>query len=212
MGKRGTLFAAHVDNLVRTQFFFDKYEAVKHQPLQSRRIYLPDEDPNVFTAVLEYLYRGDYRPRLIPTPDRRSWYLEDVQASPLSPKFTANRGDADSVLVHLEGLGWILRETAIYCAAERFGLDDLKLLALRKQNLQSGIDIDTILRSARYAYNHTPPDDSRLRAHFLSLIIKNRRVFANSGTMQDDMEGGGKMHFDLFVAMCRHIDDKQQEM
>jgi hypothetical protein len=101
----------------------------------------------------------------------------------------------------------ILRDTAIYCLAERFGLEDLKKLSLRKQGLQSGIEVATILRSARYAYDNTPENDARLRAHYLALIIRSRNTFKRSGTMQVDMEKGGRMFFDLFVAMSNHIDD-----
>jgi len=101
----------------------------------------------------------------------------------------------------------ILRDTAVYCAAERYGLEELKRLSLRKQGLQSGIEVGTILRSARFAYENTPDSDSRLRAHYLALIIRSRRTFKRSGTMQMEMEIGGKLFFDLFVAMCNHIDD-----
>jgi hypothetical protein len=102
----------------------------------------------------------------------------------------------------------ILRDTVIYCAADRYGLEELKRLALRKQGLQAGIDVSTILRSAQYAYAHTPDSDSRLRAHYLALIIRCRKTFKRSGTMQAEMEAGGsKLFFDLFVAMCNHLDD-----
>lgn len=84
-----------------------------------------------------------------------------------------------------------LKDTAIYCAAEKFGLDELKRLALRKQGLQSGIQVEVILRSARYAYENTPDSDSRLRAHYLALIIRSRKTFKRSGTMQMEMEIGG---------------------
>jgi hypothetical protein len=74
--------------------------------------------------------------------------------------------------VYLSSVGqYLLRDTVVYCAADRYGLDELKRLALRKQGLQSGIDVATILRSAQYAYAHTPDSDSRLRAHYLALII-----------------------------------------
>jgi hypothetical protein len=101
----------------------------------------------------------------------------------------------------------ILRDTAVYCAADRYGLEELKKLSLRKQGLQSGIEVGTILRSARYAYENTPDSDSRLRAHYLALIIRSRKTFKRSGTMQMEMEMGGKLFFDLFVAMCNHVDD-----
>ena len=93
----------------------------------------------------------------------------------------------------------------MYCAAERYGLDELKRLALRKQGLQSGIQCATILASARYAYTNTPDNDSKLRAHYLALIIRSRNTFKRSGTMQMEMEAGGLLFFDLFVAMCNHM-------
>lgn len=84
-----------------------------------------------------------------------------------------------------------------------------------------------ILRSARFAYENTPDTDSRLRAHYLALIIRSRKTFKRSGTMQTEMEiGGSRLYdevlasimrirlmdfrarfFDLFVAMCNHVDD-----
>lgn len=78
---------------------------------------------------------------------------------------------------------------------------------MRKQGLQSGIQISTILASARFAYANTPDTDSKLRAHYLALIIRSRNTFKRSGTMQAEMEQGGKLFFDLFVAMCNHMDD-----
>lgn len=101
----------------------------------------------------------------------------------------------------------ILKDTVVYCTAERYGLEELKRLALRKQGLQSGIQCSTILASARFAYANTPDTDSKMRAHYLSLIIRSRATFKRSGTMQMEMEVGGKLFFDLFVAMCNHLDD-----
>jgi hypothetical protein len=90
------------------------------------------------------------------------------------------------------------------CTAEKYGLAELQSLALRKQGLQSGIQCSTILNSARFAYEHTPDSDSRLRAHYLALIIRSRQTFKRSGTMQMEMEKGGKLFFDLFVALVNH--------
>lgn len=111
--------------------------------------------------------------------------------------------------IYHHGVGdYILRDTAVYCTALKLQLPDLQRLALRKQGLQSGIDVATILRSARFAYANTPASDSRLRAHYLALIIRSRKTFKRSGTMQMEMEKGGtQMFFDLFVALCNHCDD-----
>ncbi len=73
---------------------------------------------------------------------------------------------------------------------------------------ESGIQCSTILASARYAYANTPDSDSKLRAHYLALIIRSRSTFKRSGTMQLEMfNGGSQLFFDLFVALCNHVDD-----
>ena len=241
VGREGRLFAAHEDVLCQAPFF-EKVLHSNYLDAQNKRIALPDEEPEVFSAVLEYLYKGDYYPRLMHNKRRNSWELEDSlprratpHTSPTiydSPTVGAGRAgqtvataatsspqtpSAVEATVYLSSVGQhLLRDTVIYCAAERYGLDELKRLALRKQGLQSGIDVGTILRSAQYCYAHTPDSDSRLRAHYLALIIRCRKTFKRSGTMQAEMEkcgsdvygeGSGKLFFDLFVAMCNHLDD-----
>ena len=218
VGKEGRLFAAHEDVLCQSPFFEAACRGTffdMQQGAGGRRIALPDEEPEVFSAVLEYLYKGDYYPRLFKDRRRDTWQLEDT-SDYASPDMNYNNGgspaagtSSDIVTVYLESLGEpILRDTVIYCAATRYDLDGLAKLALKKQGLQSGIDVGTILRSAQYAYAHTPDSDSRLRAHYLALIIRCRKTFKRSGTMQAEMEAGGtKLFFDLFVAMCNHLDD-----
>ncbi|KAB2580733.1 putative btb poz-like protein [Lasiodiplodia theobromae] len=194
VGRDQRLFAAHEDVLCHSPYF----QAVcKGQFFNStaRRIDLPDEEPEVFSSVLEYLYKGDYYPRLEHDKKRNSWRLEDSSGG--------------ETTVYVNGMGMILKDTVLYCTAEKYGLDELKRLALRKQGLQSGIQCSTILASARYAYANTPDTDSKLRAHYLALIIRSRHTFKRSGTMQNEMEHGGKLFFDLFVAMCNHMDDLQ---
>lgn len=207
IGQDQRLFAAHEDVLVHSPFFA---AAMRDQFFEAnaRRIFLPDEEAEVFSCILEYLYKGDYYPRLLHDKRRNAFSLEG--AGPEGTPKTGGRGTTGSVAptFYHTGVGdYILRDTAVYCAAERYGLEELKKLALRKQGLQSGIEVGTILRSARYAYENTPDSDSRLRAHYLALIIRSRRTFKRSGTMQMEMEMGGKLFFDLFVAMCNHIDD-----
>jgi hypothetical protein len=202
VGHDQRLFAAHEDVLSLSPYFC---AVLRDQFLDgsAKQVDLPDEEPEILSCVLEYLYKGDYYPRLLHSKRRNSWELENAQA----PHKNGGRGPTESTIFH-SGVGAaILRDTAVYCAAEKYGLDELKRLALRKQGLQTGIPVDVILRSARYAYDHTPDTESRLRAHFLALIIRSRKTFKRSGTMQMEMEVGGKLFFDLFVAMCNHIDD-----
>lgn len=166
---------------------------------EAKRITLPDEEPEIFSSVLEYLYKGDYYPRLIHNKRKNSWELETGDGG---------TGSVESTVYHHGIDGELLKDTVIYCTAEKYGLDELKRVALRKQGLQSGIQCSTILTSARYAYANTPDTDSKLRAHYLALIIRSRGTFKRSGTMQMEMmAGGSQLFFDLFVALCNHVDD-----
>jgi hypothetical protein len=207
VGREGRLFAAHEDVLVASPFFAAACRGQFRSEAQSKRIDLPDEEPEIFSCVLEYLYKGDYYPRLVHNKRRNSWELEDAVNKSPNPENTGGRGNVEAT-AYISSVGeHLLKDTVIYCAAEKYGLEELKRLALRKQGLQSGIEVATILRSARYAYDHTPDSDSRLRAHYLALIIRCRKTFKRSGTMQMEMESGGKLFFDLFVALCNHVDD-----
>ena len=205
MGHDKRLFAAHEDVLSLSPYFL----AVLRDCISdgaSKKVELPDEyehvnpvllliaandplfrEPEIFSCILEYLYKGDYYPRLLHNKRRNSWELEDAG----DPHHLTGRGSAECTMYHSGVGGILLKDTAIYCAADKFGLDELKRLALRKQGLRSGIQVDVILRSARFAYANTPESDSRLRAHYLALIIKSRKTFKRSGTMQMEMEIGG---------------------
>jgi hypothetical protein len=202
VGHEQRLFAAHEDVLCHSPYFV---AALKGQFLQggAKRVELPDEEPEILSCVLEFLYKGDYYPRLLHNKRRNTWDLENAEED----LKIGGRGSSASTIYLSEAGGDVLRDTAVYCAADRYNLEELKRVALRKQGLQSGIQVDVILRSARYAYAHTPDTESRLRAHYLALIIRSRKTFKRSGTMQMEMENGGKLFFDLFVAMCNHIDD-----
>ena len=202
MGRDQRLFAAHEDILSLSPFFA---AALKGQFFESatKRVELLDEyvrpygllkkltstprEPEIFSSVLEFLYKRDYYPRLLHNKRRNSWELEDAR----DDLNLGGRGSVESTVYHTGVGGVLLKDTAIYCAADKFGLDELKRLALRKQGLQSGIQVDVILRSARFAYDNTPDSDSRLRAHYLALIIRSRKTFKRSGTMQMEMENGG---------------------
>ncbi|KAI9885868.1 MAG: COP9 signalosome (CSN) subunit [Watsoniomyces obsoletus] len=192
-GREQRLFAAHEDVLCHSPFFAAACRG-QFQEAHTRRIDLPDEEPEIFSSVLEYLYKGDYYPRIHHNKRRDAWELEDG-------------GAGGSTVFHSGVAGVVLKDTVIYCTADKYGLEELKRLALRKQGLQSGIQCSTILTSARYAYANTPDSDPKLRAHYLSLIVRSRTTFKRSGTMQMEMEVGGKLFFDLFVAMCNHLDD-----
>ncbi|KAL2883034.1 hypothetical protein SGCOL_001725 [Colletotrichum sp. CLE4] len=219
VGTEQRLFAAHEDVLCASPFFQNALRAnlygspadvvgspasvASSSAASTKRIALPDEEPEIFSSVLEYLYKGDYYPRLVHNKRRNSWEIEALDRTADN-----GRGSVESTVYHHGIDGDLLKDTVIYCAAEKYGLEELKRVSLRKQGLQSGIQCSTILASARYAYANTPDSDSKLRAHYLALIIRSRSTFKRSGTMQLEMfNGGTPLFFDLFVALCNHVDD-----
>jgi hypothetical protein len=71
-----------------------------------KHIELPEEQPEVLSCVLEYLYKGDYYPRLQRNSQRQTWELEDG----------ATDSDGQSVgatVYHHVARAVILRDTAI---------------------------------------------------------------------------------------------------
>ncbi|KAI1079032.1 hypothetical protein F5B20DRAFT_545904 [Whalleya microplaca] len=200
IGKDQRIFAAHEDVLCASPWFQQTLQTQYMDPQNTKRIHLPDEEPEIFSSLLEYLYKGDYYPRLVHNKRRNSWEIEQHDDE--------GQGSNESTIYHHAIDGDILKDTVIYCTADKYGLEELKRVALRKQGLQSGIQCSTILASARYAYANTPDTDSKLRAHYLALIIRSRSTFKRSGTMQLEMfNGGTQLFFDLFVALCNHVDD-----
>lgn len=128
VGAEQRLFAAHENVLSSSPFFANAMRNLYTDPA-AKRISLPDEEPEIFSSVLEYMYKGDYYPRLVHNKRRDSWELEP----------TVNDDDkraAESTVYHHGVDGDLLKDTVIYCAAERYGLDELKKLALRKQGLR----------------------------------------------------------------------------
>lgn len=94
----------------------------------SKRIHLPDEEPEIFSSILEYLYKGDYYPRLIHNKRRNSWEIEQIEDD--------DRGSKEATVYHRGVDGDVLKDTVIYCTADKYGLEELKRVALRKQGLR----------------------------------------------------------------------------
>lgn len=127
VGAEQRLFAAHEDVLCNSPYFAHALRNGYMDPT-TKRIALPDEEPEIFSSVLEFLYKGDYFPRLVHNKRRNSYELE--------PTAEDDHRAVEST-VYLHGIeGDLLKDTVIYCTAERYGLSELKKLALRKQGLR----------------------------------------------------------------------------
>lgn len=127
IGREQRIFAAHEDVLSASPWFQHALSDQYMDPQVGKRIHLPDDEPEIFSSVLEYLYKGDYYPRLIHNKRRNSWELEPLDEE---------RGPSETTIYHHAIDGDILKDTVIYCTADRYGMDELKRVALRKQGLR----------------------------------------------------------------------------
>ena len=125
VGAEQRLFAAH-EEVLRGSPFFNHALRNGYVDAVTKRISLPDEEPEIFSSVLEFLYKGDYYPRLVHNKRRNSWELEPTSAE----------AQVESTVYHRVIDGDLLKDTVIYCAAEKYGLEELKKLALGKQGLR----------------------------------------------------------------------------
>ena len=106
VGPEQRLFAAHEDVLCNSPFF---EACCRGQFLEShsKRISLPEEQPEVLSSILEYLYKGDYYPRLMHNKRRDTWELEDASSSNGGPS------TVESTVAHQAAQAIVLKDTAI---------------------------------------------------------------------------------------------------
>jgi hypothetical protein len=100
VGTAQRLFAAHEDVLCKSPYFAQACREQFFEPT-NKRIELPNEEPEVFSAVLEYLYKGDYTPQLAYDKKRTSFYL------------TKNESHTSTSTMDYQGLT-VLKDTVIY--------------------------------------------------------------------------------------------------
>lgn len=106
VGKDQRLFAAHEDVLSLSPFFAACCRGQFLQP-HNKQISLPDEQPEVLSSILEYLYKGDYYPRLVHNKRRDTWSLED------DPMDIDGEDSRDAAYLHQPDGGTILKDTAV---------------------------------------------------------------------------------------------------
>lgn len=105
VGPDQRLFAAHEDVLCVSPYFS---ACCRGQFFEShtKRINLPNEQPEILSSILEYLYKGDYYPRLMHNKRRDTWLLEDTDT-------TGSRPSAESTIINQADGTLILKDTAI---------------------------------------------------------------------------------------------------
>lgn len=130
VGQETRIFGAH-ENVLSASPFFKHILDTQFAAGETKLILLADEEPEIFSSVLEYLNKGDYHPRLVHDKGLDTWELEELPVS--APR----RGGWEAPTIYHHSVdGQVLKDTLIYCAAEKYGLEELKMIALRKQGLR----------------------------------------------------------------------------
>ena len=143
VGPSQRLFAAHEDVLCKSQYFS---QAVRAQFFESngKRIDLPNEEPEVFSSVLEYLYKGDYTPKLAYDKKRASWYLEDSEGT--------STAVGENAVYHNGVGGSVLKDTIIY-VCELLTITTSSLTSCSVQLIVTHYQSCNVSRSRSKAYN-----------------------------------------------------------
>lgn len=108
VGPEHRLFAAHENILCLAPFFAAccHDQASGESESRNKRIDLPEEQPEVLSSVLEYLYRGDYYPKLVRNDYGDSWDLEDIRVD-------RDGQSREATVFHRSAGVVILKDTAI---------------------------------------------------------------------------------------------------
>jgi hypothetical protein len=107
VGPEQRLFAAHEDVLAHSPHLSSLCQAQFYET--NKRIELPEDQPEILSCILEYLYKGDYFPRLEYDKRRQSWAIED------NGDATARAGSVEvDVLTSTGEHVRVLRDTIIY--------------------------------------------------------------------------------------------------
>ncbi|KAF8454639.1 hypothetical protein BDZ91DRAFT_668029 [Kalaharituber pfeilii] len=147
--ERETALTAHQLFLSRSPFFQNIFSA---SPTPT--VSLPDEDLDAMGCFLQFLYTGEYFPRIIKSRTGE----EHLEKDPTDPNSSSE--------IDEDGAG-LLKHAKVYTLAEKLGLAELKHLAHAKiHRINSTAKGE--LAYARFVYANTPREDTTIRAPIAS--------------------------------------------
>lgn len=122
-------FHAHEGILSKSSFFERALNGGFKESI-TREVKLPEDDPDIFSSVLEYLYCQEYSPRItIVKADHWAGPTFLKAGARTIPGYAAAPEQPE-----LQGAA-AMRHAKIYCLAEKFGMTDLQELVLEKLRL-----------------------------------------------------------------------------
>jgi len=153
----------------------------------TKRIELKDDDPEIFSKVITYLYRGDFEP-LFPfasvAMDGGSWV-----DSTLWPGMSLSQRDAHA-----------MESALVYTVAEKYQLERLKTTAVQKlKNLQP-VSSRTFLILSLEVYSNVPESDTIFR-DFFARYAPDQLKDASELALRPYLREGGLFAEDMFSAL-----------
>lgn len=175
MGPEREVFTAHRDILSKSAKFNAQCNNEHYAEGNTKKIELPDHNPDIFTVLLEYLYKGDYWPM---TGEELSVYRsddEDVRAAQTQ------------------------READLYILAGYCQLGDLQQLVVKKIRILKPLSAESFLSISKYIYDNNR-GMSVYREYFREEITKHLNHATIEPWVMDQIEQGGELATDIFLA------------
>lgn len=154
----------------------------------TRSVALPDEDIDAIGCFLQYLYTGEYFPRIIKNANGEE-HLEKESTD------TSDERDQDG--------NSLLKHAKVYTLAQKLGVEELKHLSHAKiHRINSTAKGE--LAYARYVYGNTPREDTTIRhpiatfwahrskysAHTHNFLFSRRVIVTEARSYSPSRSGG----------------------
>ncbi|KAI9824479.1 MAG: hypothetical protein M1826_007342 [Phylliscum demangeonii] len=183
VGSKPAVFTAHHEVLIKSPFFRAACDG-SWREAALRSIVLKDDDPGLITLMLDYLYAEEYEPRIV-TEDKR--------------ESLSHRSDDEEIRVTELSL-----QARLYCVAEKYRLQGLKLLAIRKMGLLVPIPLESLIEIAEEAYGKLPASGYKFRNFVRNQASKLGIAHAAKDPwLLEKIRNGGTLAEDLFRALVR---------
>lgn len=188
MGLEREMFTAHRDILSKSPKFNAQCNNEHYAEGNTKKIELPDHNPDIFTILLEYLYKGDYRPM-------KGEELSDYRSA-----------DADARAAQTQ------READIYILAGYCQLWDLQQLVVEKIRILEPLSAESFSSVSKYIYDNSR-GMSVYREYFREEIAQHLDDTTIEPWVMNQMEQGGELATDIFLAVrdSRKAEDPDTE-
>ena len=179
---------AHQALLITSPYFASAIAPDSANP--NTTIDLAREDLDATSAVLEYLYTGEYFPHKLSSAS--------LQSDPSIPA-TDNTGDQ------------LLKHAKVYTLAEKLGMPQLRTLAHSKIHLVNSNAVAE-LAYARYVYSHTSKEDTTIRKPVASFWGQRSHVLRHEteGTFREMCIQFPEFGFDV-LSFVLDVEEKREE-